>query len=417
MHLAILTQYYRPEIGAPQARLSNLAQHFVRRGHSVTVLTAMPNYPLGRIYPGYGGFLRREMREGVSVIRTPIYPTTKTRILQRLTSYFSFVISSSLFGALLLKRPDYLLVESPPLFLGLAGLWLSRWKGARLIFNVSDLWPESALHLDVIKKNSLSHRLAQWLERLCYRNSWLITGQSRGILENIVQRFPESNTFHLSNGVDVSSFVMSCGDTANNDPKKNSLVVLYAGLHGIAQGLDQLIDAAHALRSENGFQFTFVGDGPEKKRLVQRADELQLTNIKFRDPVAPEKIPAILAAADVLIVPLKLHLPGAVPSKLYEAMASGRPIIAVAEGEPAEIVLTHRAGIVVTPGDLTGLTQALLKLRDKPSLRSELGQHGRKAAHRYDRKTIADRFISYLELDLAAHPVSTRLLRHSARSR
>src|SRR5262245_5670315 len=142
MHFTVLSQYYPPEVGAPQARLSELAAHFVRRGHSVTVLTAMPNYPIGRIQAGYGGMLLREQKEGIGVIRTFIFPTKETGFLYRLANYFSFVISSTIIGSLFLRRSDYLLVESPPLFLGLSGIWLSRIKRARMIFNVSDLWPE-----------------------------------------------------------------------------------------------------------------------------------------------------------------------------------------------------------------------------------------------------------------------------------
>ena len=125
MRLTILTQYYPPETGAPQRRLSHLAGHFVRAGHSVTVLTAMPNYPKGKVFPGYGGLVHREQLDGVKVIRTSIYPTQKTGFLPRLANYFSFVISSSAVGSLLMPQSDYIFVESPPLFLGLSGYWLS----------------------------------------------------------------------------------------------------------------------------------------------------------------------------------------------------------------------------------------------------------------------------------------------------
>src|SRR5271155_2398388 len=141
MKLTILTQYYPPEIGAPQARLSHLAACLVDAGHRVTVLCAMPNYPTGKIYPGYGGWMRRECQGLLEALRTFIYPVQSVALLPRLASYFSFVGSSAVLGGLLLEPSDYLLVESPPLFLGLAAVWLSWLKHARLIFNVSDLWP------------------------------------------------------------------------------------------------------------------------------------------------------------------------------------------------------------------------------------------------------------------------------------
>ena len=178
MHLAICTQYYPPEVGAPQNRLSELARLFVLSGHRVTVLTAMPNYPSGRVHEGYGGLWRRESVDGVDVLRTAIYPTQSTGFLKRLASYFSFVFSSTIGGTFLLRRADFLMVESPPLFLGLAGFWLSRVKRARLIFNVSDLWPESAVQLGFVRRGGALHKLSSWLESFCYRHAWLVTGQS-----------------------------------------------------------------------------------------------------------------------------------------------------------------------------------------------------------------------------------------------
>jgi len=398
MHLAILTQYYRPEIGAPQARLSNLASHFVRRGHSVTVLTAMPNYPIGKVYDGYAGLLRREKLEGIDIVRTFIYPTTKTDFVRRLTNYFSFVITSSLVGTILLKKVDFLLVESPPLFLGLTGILLSRLKGARLIFNVSDLWPESAVRLGMIEEKSWSYRCSAWLEKLCYRSAWLVTGQSKGILASISERFPHCRTFHLSNGADISRYLPETFMASNDGEQKESFVLLYAGLHGLAQGLAQLLDAAEQLQDQKEFRFLLVGDGPEKKELVQRAQQRRIANVEFLDPRPAEEVPALLAAADVLLVPLGLDLPGAVPSKLYEAMASGRPVVLVASGEAAEIVREHHAGITIMPGELKELVAALRRLKAEPALRKEFGNNGRKAATlHYDRKKIADRFINHLE--------------------
>jgi glycosyltransferase involved in cell wall biosynthesis len=400
MKLLLLTQYYPPEIGAPQARLSELAAHFVRGGHSVTVLTAMPNYPTGKIYPGYGGLWQQEQRDGVHVIRTFIYPTQKADFLRRLTNYFSFVASSALFGSALLKRFDFLLVESPPLFLGLSGFWLSRLKRARLIFNVSDLWPQSAVELGVLRPDSLAFRLSATLEAFYYRHAWLVTGQSKSILANITERFPQCPTFHLSNGVDTRRFGLHSPtqDMRATLGLNGNFVALYAGLHGLAQGLDQVLGAAEGLRAEKHLQFVLVGDGPEKPMLVERARQRELTNVQFCEPRPARDMPALLASADIVLVTLKKHISGAVPSKLYEAMASGKPVILVASGEAADIVRTQRAGIVVEPGDEQGLSQAVQTLRTQPGLCQTLGQNGRRAAEQYfDRTKIATRFIEHLQ--------------------
>ena len=404
MNLVILSQYYSPEVGAPQTRLSELARLMVLQGDTVTVLTAMPNYPTGKIYAGYGGLFKRECLNGVNIVRTFIYPTQKTDFLRRLTNYFSFVITSAVLGTFLLKPADVLLVESPPLFLGLSAVWLSFVKRARLIFNVSDLWPESAVQLGILRRNSLFHTFSSWLESFCYRRSWLVTGQSKSIIDDIRQRFPDCQTYHLSNGVDTNRFAVAGNDRAHQDLNVNGdCVVMYAGLHGLAQGLGQVLTAAEDLFEDRRFKFVLIGDGPEKKMLMGQAAMRGLTNVEFQDPRRSEEIPALIAGCDIVLVPLTSYLLGAVPSKLYEAMASGKPIILVASGEAAQIVNEHQAGITVEPGDITGLVEALKTLVAKPQLRRTLGENGHRAAEQhFDRQIIVSRFREFLERKLSA---------------
>jgi len=405
--LAILTQYYPPEVGAPQSRLSALARAFVRRGHQVTVLTAMPNYPTGRIHKGYGGLWRLEMRDGVRVQRTFIWPTQKTDVPRRLASYGSFLLSAAVAGAVRLDAPDYLLVESPPLFLGLTAVLLSRLKRARLIFNVSDLWPESAVRLGLVRRGSAMHRLSASLERFCYRNAWLVTGQSVEIVSDIAARFPDCKTLHLSNGVDTQVFGPNNATPAAWEVlgKNGRCIALYAGLHGLAQGLELLVDAAASLPSSANLEMVLLGDGPTKRPVVDRVRARQIPRVRFLGARPHAEMPAILAAADVLLVPLLRYIPGAVPSKLYEAMATGRPVVLIGEGEAARIVREHDAGIVVAPGDLPGLVQALSLLSSDPDLRGRLGGNGRAAAVRFfERSRVATTLIELLERSLHQPP-------------
>ena len=408
MNILILSQYYPPEIGAPQARLSELAKRIICYGHQVSVLTAMPNYPIGRIHNGYRGIYTTEQIDGIKVYRTFIYPTQRTNFLHRLTNYFSFVISSSVIGSFVLPEFDFIMVESPPLFLGLSALWLSYIKKAQLIFNVSDLWPESAVVLGVLNRNSFSYRVSSYLDKLFYRKSWLVTGQSKSILHDIATRFPQCQVYHLSNGVDTCLFH---SDTKNEEAKKklsanDKTVILYAGLHGLAQGLDQVIDAAIEFAENQEIHFVFVGDGPEKKKLQKRVVDLGLKNVLFIPPMPRAEIPEILASADIAIVPLKKHLIGAVPSKIYEAMASSVPIILLAEGEAAEIVENYEAGIVVSFGDIAGLVTSIHNLANHAHLRQKMGSNGRKAAELYfDRDHIVKDFVKHLEQSI--HHVRT----------
>lgn len=401
MRLAILTQYYPPEIGAPQARLSDLARNFVERGHKVTVLTAMPNYPTGRVYPGYGGLWRREDFEGVSVLRSLIYPTQSVGTVKRLTNYFSFAASSALLGTVALPRVDYLMTESPPLFLGPTGWLLSKFKRARWIFNVSDLWPKSAVQLGVVGHGP-SLRAAERLESFCYRHARLVTGQSREIIDDIRGRHPNVPCYHLSNGVDTSFFDPARRSAAARSELLGnsgaSCVAIYAGLHGIAQGLGVVLEAAAHLEDVAGLSFAFVGDGPEKSRLVEQARSLGLSNVHFLDPRPREAMAELVASADIALVPLGVQLTGAVPSKLYEAMGAGLPIVLVARGEAPTILDSAGCGIVVEPGDVRGLTAALRRLASDPSARTQMGARGREAAvASYDRRSIAAAFIAHLE--------------------
>ncbi|HWZ85060.1 MAG TPA: glycosyltransferase family 4 protein [Thermoanaerobaculia bacterium] len=402
MRIAIHSQYYPPEMGAPQARLSHLAGEFARHGHEVVVLTAFPNYPKGRVEPGYGGLFRREERDGISIIRTWIRPSQSVGLSARLKSYFSFVLSSLVVGWFTLGRLDVLITESPPLFLGIAGYLLAWRTGARWIFNVSDLWPESAVHLGAVSPG-WGLDAAYALEGFCYRRAWLVTGQSAEILENIRRRFPAVRTYHLSNGVDTRFFEPGLRDaTARrlllDGAPENACVALYAGLHGVAQGLDQILDAAETLRDLPPVRFVLVGDGPEKQQLVQAATRRGLQNVRFLDALPREAMPALMASADLSLVPLKMSLPGAVPSKIYEAMGAGVPLLLIADGEAATLVRRSEAGMVVAPGDTAAVASAVRTLASDPALRRRLGKAGREAALRdFDRRGIADRFIGYLE--------------------
>jgi glycosyltransferase involved in cell wall biosynthesis len=270
------------------------------------------------------------------------------------------------------------------------------------VFNVSDLWPESAVRLGALGPGP-ALRAAEALEAFCYRRAWLVTGQSREILEHIRGRFPGVPVYHLSNGVDTELFrperrsAESRASLLDGEPA-GSCVALYAGLHGIAQGLEQILDAAARVPAERPVVFVLIGDGPEKPRLLARARELGLSRVRFLEPRPREEMPGLLASADVAVIPLKTPLPGAVPSKIYEAMGAGVPIVLIAGGEAASIVSDSGAGVALPPGDTAALAEALGALAADPARREALGRSGREAAlARFDRREIADRFIAHLE--------------------
>lgn len=403
MRILIHTPYYPPEIGAPQARLSALAEALTEKGHEVTVLTAVANYPLGRIYPGEPAFFAKELRNGVKVIRTFMMPCRSSRIYLRLFSYLSFFISSLMIGVWLTGKADIVLTESPPLFLGPAGYVISRLKKAKWIFNVSDLWPQSIVEMGKLKEGSWAHRLCLKIEKFCYRKAFAVSGQSLGIVQSIQERFPGVRTVHFSNGVDTGKFSPRppLPEVRRRLGSENETVVLYAGLLGMAQGLSQILEAASDLKEKENLRFVFLGAGAEKEVLKKQAAMRGLENVTFLEPVPSGEIPDYLNAADIVLVSLGRSLTGAVPSKLYEAMASAKPVILAASGEPAAIVQESQSGFAVNPGDREGLVKSILRLAGSPDLCLSLGQAGRQAVLKvYDRKKIHEKMELFLREQL-----------------
>ena len=404
MKLLILTQYYPPEIGAPQNRLHELAVRLKADGMEVNVLTALPNYPRMEIMNGYQNRKNRyEEIDGIPVYRSWIYVTKSKGIFSRLLIYFSFVWSSYWIGRKM-KNHDYLLVESPPLFLGYSALRLAKKLNAKLIFNVSDLWPESAEKLGIVT-NKIALNLAYKLEAKCYKKAFLITGQTQGIVKDICSRFPDKKVYWLPNGVDLAFYNPSNTQTGNFRKDHGfiaqDVIFFYGGIIGYAQGLDVIIKAANLLREYSSIQFVIQGSGPEKESLVALKDALRLTNVHFLEPVAKSEMPAILKSIDVALVPLK-NLPlfnGAIPSKVFEALAMQVPLLLGVDGEARHhFIEKGKAGLFFQPENAEELAKQALFLSENIVKRLEMGENARRyVIENFDRNKIANDFKKQLE--------------------
>jgi glycosyltransferase involved in cell wall biosynthesis len=404
MKLLILTQYFPPEIGAPQNRLFELAVRLQKLGVDITVLTAMPNYPQMEIYEGYKGkdYLYEEI-EGLKVHRSSIFVSKNKSIINRLRNYFSFVISSARIGNKKLGNFDFILCESPPLFLGYSAMRLSRKKNAKLIFNVSDLWPESAEKLGVVNNTSLL-KMAYNLEEKLYKKSVLVTGQTQGICRNINERFPSVKTYWLPNGVDVSYYDPVSVDAGHWREKNNFLVgdfiFLYAGIIGIAQGLEVILHAAKNFKNDANIKFILMGSGPEKEKLMALKQDMNLSNVYFFDPVTKKEMPAVLKSINAAIIPLrKLDLfLGAIPSKIFENLAMEVPILLGVDGEARELFIERgKCGVFFEPEDHTSLTTAITQISLNKEMAAQLGKHGRNFVNEnFNREVIAKNFYSIL---------------------
>jgi glycosyltransferase involved in cell wall biosynthesis len=296
---------------------------------------------------------------------------------------------------------DYVICESPPLFLGMSARFISRRKKARLIFNVSDLWPESAVKLNIVT-NKFFLRLAYKLEASLYRSSYLVTGQTKGICSDISNRFPDVKTHWLPNGIDPQRFDPSMHTQwrEKNNFSADDFILLYAGILGHAQGLECIIKAAAALKDTKA-KFVFFGDGPEKKKLTELVSDMKLKNVFFFQPVSRELIPEVIAASNAAVIPLrKLDIfTGAIPSKIFETLAMGKPVILGVEGEAKELFIDKAdAGLFFRPEDSDDLTEKIKMLMRDPSLASSKGSNGRRyVLQEFNREAITDKLIKRIE--------------------
>ncbi len=399
MKILVLTQYYPPETGAPQNRLSSLAKFLVQLGDEVEVLTAMPNYPKMQVFESYRNkFYCKETVENITVHRSWIYAKNSKGIVARLLNYFSFVFTSFFIGILKLKKFDLIICESPPLFLGITAVWMKWIRGSKLCFNVSDLWPESAEKLGIVTNKKML-AAATWLEHWCYRNSDFISGQTQGICKNISDRFPNKKIFWWRNGFDFSQYlaVETSSFRKANNITEEKFVVMYAGVIGYAQGLEVIIKAANILQD---VQFVLVGDGPEKENLKALVAELSLKNVLFIPNTPKKEIPAIVAACNAYIVPLKkldLFL-GAIPSKIFEPLALGCPVIMGVDGEAKEIFVEEGKCVLhFEPENAEQLAKRIAELKKDTGLLQSLKTNATKfVKQKFDREIIAKEFYEFL---------------------
>jgi glycosyltransferase involved in cell wall biosynthesis len=401
MKVIFLTQYFPPETGAPQNRLFATAQALVANGAEVTVLTAMPNYPDMRIHADYRGKWHTRSEEGgMTVHRVWLLVSQSRSIFWRLCNYFSFVFTAFVVGLFKLRRSDVLFVESPPLFLGITAMWLARAKGARLVFNVSDLWPESAVQLGMVTNKAMIGA-STWLEERCYQRSALITGQTMGIVADIKRRMPHKEVLWLPNGVDLDAIAQAeqSGDPAmaraHVGIAPGDLVLTYAGIIGHAQGLEVVLQAAVLLKHRKDIHFLLIGDGPEKEMLQQMKKELGVEQVRFVDRMPRKDLLALLRATEAVVVPLRRNdlFKGAIPSKIFEALALSKPLLLGVEGEAKDLFIVEGgAGLGFIPEDPRSLADQVLALDDDRAALQRMGNAGRKyVLEKFDRRKISVR--------------------------
>jgi glycosyltransferase involved in cell wall biosynthesis len=401
--ILIVTHYFPPEAGAPQARLSALAAAWAADGDQVTVLTGMPNHPTGVLPPEYRGAVRRrEQRDGYRVVRSWLYATPNEGVLRKTLCHLSFMVTSVLLGGWACGRADTVVVSSPTFF-SIGSAWLlARLKRARLVIEVRDLWPAIFVELGVLTNRRVI-RLLERLELAAYAAADQVVVVSDGFRQNLIERgVPAGKVHTVRNGVALDRFRPDSpgrGEArARLGARPGDCLVLYAGTHGISHALPRVADAA-ALLAGQPVRFAFVGDGSDKPRLRRRVAELGLDNVTMATAVPPGQVPELLAAADICLVPLR-DVPlfaTFIPSKMFEYLAAGKPVIGSVTGEPAQI-LREAGAVVVPPEDSEALAGAIASLAADPARRAAIGQQGRAYVEKFfDRAELARQYRKILE--------------------
>jgi glycosyltransferase involved in cell wall biosynthesis len=381
-----VTQWFDPEPGA--IRGLPLAVWLQARGVEVQVLTGFPNYPGGKVYPGYRIALwTRETMEGVPVLRVALYPSHDMSALHRVANYASFALSSSVLGTLLARQADVGFVYHPPPTVALPGLVLRILRGIPFVYHIADMWPESAIESGMFGQGRVRHIGERAIHAWCnlvYRHAAAITVLSPGFKQLLIERGVPAEKVHvIYNWCDEDLF--------RPRPRNAALAaelglagkfnVIYAGNLGIFQGLETAVRAAAQVRDLPDVQFVFVGTGQREEALKQLAVELGAANVRFIGRRQMDEMPQINDLADVLLVQLR-DLPffaATVPSKTQVSLASGRPVLMAVAGDAARIVREAGAGRVVPPEDAGATANAVRELHAMPAAEREaLGESGRR---------------------------------------
>ena len=350
LRILLLSQYYWPEVGAAQTRLSAVVAELVDAGHEVRVVTAMPNYPNGFIASAYHGKLAAtEVVGGAKVYRTWVYASMGTGF-KRLLNYASFTVSCVL-GLARAGKVDLVVIESPPLFLAVPGLLFCRLRRIPSVLNIADLWPDAAIAVGAISDGTVV-RVVRRMESWAYRRATIISTVTEGLVERLERKgVPPHKIILLPNGVDTEQFEPNRSDDNSilAELADNSFLI-YAGTMGLAHGLDPLIDAMQILSTDPSVPILLMlGSGSEKARLQSRCETLGLDSVLFRDPIPSDELAQLLPralAGVVTAAPFTLN-DSTKPAKLLPLMASGLPILHAGPGHGREIVQEARAGVAV----------------------------------------------------------------------
>jgi glycosyltransferase involved in cell wall biosynthesis len=384
MHVLSLSFFYSPEQNDIKGHV--LGKKLVEKGHRVTALTTFPNYPSGKIFVGYQQKWRQwEKKDGVDLLRVPLYPNHTRSGIKRAASYLSFMLSAAALGLVLTPRPDVMWVYSPPLPTAVAGYWLSLIKRAPFVLEIQDMWPETLASTGMLS-NQRALKIIGWVAKFLYKRATAITVNSPGFKQNLIAKGVPAEKIHfLPNWVANEEVYIpqppepSLGQQHGLQGRFN---VIFGGNLGLAQGLMTLVEAAEKLLDLPDIQMVLIGGGVDLPRLQAAVAARGISNVRFIEHQPPEKMPTFFAWGAALLIHLKddplFHI--TIPSKTLAYFACGRPVIAALRGDGAETVSRAGAGLVCPPEDPAALAQSIRQMYHLSAQeRAAMGQAARRA--------------------------------------
>jgi glycosyltransferase involved in cell wall biosynthesis len=400
VRIAYVCHYFVPEPAAPAARVHEFARAWVQAGHDVSVITTFPNHPLGRIPAAYRGrWWATERLDGIHVLRSWLYAVPNRGIGRRGLDHLSFMLTALLFGLPRLGQVDVVVASSPTLFSAVSAWLMARIRRVPFVLEVRDLWPEAIVGLGLMRPGP-AVRVLEGLARFLYRQAALVVVVTSAFADRLAEQgVPRRKLAVIPNGADTRLF----SPEADGAQARTALgldekfVVAYIGSHGLSHGLGAVLDAASL---QPDVTYLLVGDGADRERLLAERDRRGLRNVVMRPSVDKAQVPGLYAAADVCLVPLR-DVPifdAFVPSKLFEMLAAGRPIVGAVRGEAREILARSGGAVLVEPERGDQLAEAVNRLRADSALRAELASNGRAfAVAHYNRDTLAAKYLELLK--------------------
>ena len=404
MHILFLTDNFPPESNAPASRTYEHAREWIKAGHQVTIITCAPNFPQGKVFGGYKNKLwQSDEMEGIRVIRVGTYITSNEGFIKRILDYMSFMVSGFLAG-LFVRRVDIVVGTSPQFFTVCSAWAISALKRRPFIFELRDIWPESVRAVGAMQSSKILD-MFEAVEMFLYRRASRIISVTHSFKDTLERRGINSEKIHVvTNGVDPALF-----SPMQKEPKllsslklEGKFVVGYIGTLGMAHALETLLKAAAILKQTpkaRDVRILLLGDGAEREKLLARALDMDIDNVVFLPSVPKKMVASYWSLLDVSVIHLRKTdlFKTVIPSKIFECMAMGLPILHGVEGESANIIDKTGSGLLFEPENPGELATQIIELQSNSSLRESLSRNGVLASQSYDRRTLALSLLSILE--------------------